>query len=175
MSDRENNQADDASITRRDAMRKAAGIGAVAGAAWAAPSINGMSIVPTFAAAASTAPIVMTGTATKFLGCFGPDSFAVDLTHPTIPANSGWWNFAFQGCTAANTESVRYDFLGGRTDCYKEPVGYQCKMELLNGTTVVYDTGHIDSTGNQLGGTIFIGTAAYPNGFGNMNWRITCV
>ena len=49
MSDRENNQADDASITRRDAMRKAAGIGAVAGAAWAAPSINGMSIVPTFA------------------------------------------------------------------------------------------------------------------------------
>jgi hypothetical protein len=53
-------------------MRKAAGIGAVAGAAWAAPSINGMSIVPTFAAAASTAPIVMTGTATKTLGCFGP-------------------------------------------------------------------------------------------------------
>lgn len=176
MSDRENNQADDASITRRDAMRKAAGIGAVAGAAWAAPSINGMSIVPTFAAAASTAPIVMTGTATKTLGCFGPDQFAVNLTHPTIPANSGWWNFAFQGCTALNTESVRYDyFLGGPTDCYKEPVGYQCKMELLNGTTVVYDTGHIDSTGNQLGGTIFIGTAAYPNGFGNMNWRITCV
>ena len=31
MSDRENNQADDASITRRDAMRKAAGIGAVRG------------------------------------------------------------------------------------------------------------------------------------------------
>ena len=152
---------EDTNITRRDAMRKAAGIGAVAGAAWAAPSINGMSIVPTFAAAASTAPIVMTG--------------AVDLPHPPIPANSGWWNFAFQGCTLANTESVRYDFLGGRTDCYKEPVGYQCKMELLNGTTVVYDTGHIDSTGNQLGGTIFIGTAAYPNGFGNMNWRITCV
>ena len=173
MSDRENNQADDASITRRDAMRKAAGIGAVAGAAWAAPSINGMSIVPTFAAAASTAPIVMTGTATKTWGCFGPDSFAVDLTHPTIPANSGWWNFAFQGCTALNTESVRYDFLGGRTDCYKEPVGYQCKMDILGeGDGIGYNTNKIGAVADT-GGLIFINSSSSWSS--PTTWQITCI
>ena len=169
--------SDTTDVSRREALRKAAGIGAVAGVAWAAPAINGVSVVPGFAEAASSQPpITATGTATKSVGCFsgagGGDQFLVTL-------GDGWWHFYFQGCSLGSSESVALaDPPGGPSaNAYKAPTNYHCRMELLNGTTPVYDTGWVSDPINGIadtGGLIFIGTSAYPNGYGDMNWRITC-
>ncbi len=163
---------------RREALRKAAGIGAVTGVAWAAPAINGVSIVPGFAQASSSfPPITASGLAQKTVGCFsgagGNDQFLVPL------GDDGWWHFYFQGCSLASTESVALaDPPGGPSaNAYQAPTNYRCKMELLQGTTPVYDTGWVTDPINGIadtGGYIFIGTAAYPNGYGDMGWRITC-
>ena len=172
-------------VTRRDALRKAAAIGAVAGVAWSAPAVNGMSIVPGFASAGSVPPlpqISVSGTATKTLtlGCFsgagGDDQWLQAL------GGDGWWHFYFQGCSAGNTESVALaDPPGGPVgNAYEPPTGYKCKFNLTapgDPSTVRYSTGYVTNPINGIadtGGVVFIGTAAYPNGYGNMGWNIIC-
>lgn len=173
--------AGDGTESRRSALKKAAVIGAAAGAAFAAPAINGTSIVPGFAAAASGgSQITAQGTADKTAGCFsgagGDDSWAIDL-------GDGWWDFAFQGCSLGSTESVAlWDPPGGHAlgNCYKAPTGYKCKFNLTapgDPSTVRYTTGYVTDPidgGPDTGGWVFIGTAAYPNGFGDMGWQIIC-
>ncbi len=168
--------ADPNGFDRRQALRAALG-GAAAAAVFAAPRVEGFSITPTYASAASSQPpITATGTATKSVGCFsgagGDDQFLVTL-------GDGWWHFYFQGCSLGSSESVALaDPPGGPSaNAYKAPTNYHCRMELLNGTTPVYDTGWVSDPINGIadtGGLIFIGTSAYPNGYGDMNWRITC-
>lgn len=165
-------------IDRRDAIRKAVGIGAAAGVAWAAPSVNGLSIVPGFAAAASNPePIVASGTATKTAFCFsgagGDDQFLV-------PLGDGWWHFYFQGC--GGTESVALaDPPGGPgANAYQAPTGYRCRMVVTN-SYGSHDTGWVTDPINGIadtGGLIFIGTGQFPdNGFASSaatTWQITC-
>ena len=57
----------------------------------------------------------------------------------------GWWHFYFQGCSLGSSESVALaDPPGGPSaNAYKAPTNYHCRMELLNGTTPVYDTGWV--------------------------------
>jgi hypothetical protein len=166
------------SASRRAAMRTALAAGAVTGAAWAAPAIRGTSLIPGAAGAAGASdltPITVEGTATKSVGCFGGagsnDQFLTTL------GTDGWWHFYFQGCGL--TESVALaDPIGGPTaNAYQPPTGYRCKMQLISGGSVVYDTGYVSDPINGIadtGGYVFIGTSAYPNGIGNMSWKITC-
>lgn len=168
---------DEATVSRRDAIKKAAGIGAAAGAVWAAPAVNGMSVVPRFAAAATgDEPIVVSGTADKTLGCFsgalGDDRFYTTL------GDDGWWGFMFQGCSTGNTETVALDI--GSTppsDAFRPPTGYRCKMTVSNAGGT-FDTGWLDDPINGIadtGGIIFIGTADFPDNGGNTaDWQITC-
>ncbi|MBP7631131.1 MAG: hypothetical protein KA758_11810 [Acidimicrobiales bacterium] len=58
--------SDTTDVSRREALRKAAGIGAVAGVAWAAPAINGVSVVPGFAEAANSIVMAHRISARKF-------------------------------------------------------------------------------------------------------------
>lgn len=165
-------------VDRRAAIKKVAAFGAAAGAVWVAPTINGMSVVPPYAAAQSGPPqpiVVDGGPATKVAGCFGGagtnDSFHVEL------GDDGWWDFTFQGC--GGTESVAlWDPPGGPFgNAYEPPTGFQCRMELISAGISVYDTGFVSNPINGIadtGGVVFIGTAQYPNGHGNMHWRITC-
>ena len=113
-------------------------------------------------------------TATKTLGCFGGagsnDQFITPL------GADGWWHFYFQGCGA--TESVALADPAGPpvANTYQPPTGYKCKMQLISSATVVLDTGYVANPINGIadtGGYVFIGTGAYPNGYGNMSWRST--
>ncbi|MBX7161483.1 MAG: hypothetical protein K1X95_14430 [Acidimicrobiia bacterium] len=163
--------------TRREALRKAAAIGATVGAA----SITGISIVPGVAQAASSASgmpqITANGTATKtpglkcFSGAGGDDQFEVSL-------GDGWWHFYFQGCAFSNSESVILaDPPGGPSDnAYQPPTGYQCRM-LVTGTSGTYDTGWVADPINGIadtGGVVFIGPGGTFWGLGNVTWQITC-
>ncbi|MCB0978704.1 MAG: twin-arginine translocation signal domain-containing protein [Acidimicrobiales bacterium] len=174
-------------LSRRDALRKAAAIGAVAGVAWTAPAVNGMSIVPGFASAGSTTEpteppkpqITAQGTADKTLGCFS-GAVGDDVFMPSL--GDGWWHFYFQGCSLFSTESVAlHDPPGGPfANAYEPPTGYKCKMNLTapgDPSTVRYTTGYVSNPINGIadtGGWVFIGTAAYPNGYGDMGWQIIC-
>ena len=167
-------------LDRRQALKRATAMGAIAGAAWVAPSIKGTSIVPGYAAAGGTSQLtqlVYNGTAQKSLGCFSgafgtTNQFAITL------GTDGWWNFYFQGCSTGSTESVALAAISPHVaDAFQPPTGYKCKFQLLNGVTVLYDTGYVTNPINgtaDTGGVIFIGTAAYPDGYGNMPWRIIC-
>lgn len=167
-------------LDRRQALKRATAAGAIAGAAWAAPAIKGMTIVPGYAAAAGNSQVkqlVYNGTAQKSLGCFSgafgtTNQFAVTL------GTDGWWNFYFQGCSLGSTESVALRALSPHAaDAFQPPTGYKCKFQLVNGPTVLYDTGYVTNPINGIadtGGVIFIGVADYPNGFGDMAWRIIC-
>ncbi|MBX7161484.1 MAG: hypothetical protein K1X95_14435 [Acidimicrobiia bacterium] len=162
--------------TRREALRKAAVIGAAAGAA----SITGISIVPGVAQAASGGggggpQITANGTADKNgFGCFsgagGDDQFLVTL-------GDGWWHFYFQGCGLTESVALADPPGGPSANAYEPPTGYKCKMQLLQGMTVVYDTGYVSNPINGIadtGGYVFIGTGDYPNGYGDMDWQIIC-
>lgn len=177
---------DDGNESRRSALKKAAVIGAAAGAAFAAPAINGTSIVPGFAAAQSGggggSQITAQGTATKTIGCFsgagGDDSFAIDLG---TGMGAGWWDFAFQGCGLSESVAL-WDPPGGHAlgNAYEPPTGYKCKFNLTapgDPSTIYYSTGYVSNPINGIadtGGVVFIGTGAYPNGHGDMGWQIIC-
>jgi hypothetical protein len=97
---------------RRAAVKKLALGAGVAGAVWAAPAINGTSVVPAVAGAQTTLPPIIEGDAlhrgcaqTKYswllLGCL------VEMTsfshNATISEWRRHWNFYFQGCDARLT------------------------------------------------------------------------
>lgn len=168
---------------RRDAIKKVGLAAGVAGAAWAAPTINGMSVVPAVAGAQTSSPPIVVGATTsgncvtKFGGCYSGvggtiDSYGVDL------GGGGYWNFDFNGC--GGSESVRLeDIPVGNTDNYKPPAGYKCKMILHNGNTgaQIYDTGYVNNPINGIAdtsGVIFITPAQFPNGQNKVCVVIKC-
>lgn len=168
---------------RRAAMKKVGLAAGVAGAAWAAPAINGTSVVPAVAGAQTTLPPIVVGNpqdgfcADKTLGCysagFGDDVFAADL-------GGGHWDFYFQGC--GGSESVALSATGGHAgNAYEPPPGYKCKMKLHNGNTGVeiYDTGYVSNPINapfpDTGGQIFITPAQFPDGQDKVCAVIECV
>ena len=166
-------------LDRREALKKAIGIGAAAGVAFAAPTINGLSVVPGYAAAASNPPepiVVNGGPADKTLGCYsgalGDDRFYTAL------GTDGYFGFMFQGCSLGNTESVALDVLNTPVgDAYKAPTGYRCRFEIISGGSSVYNSGYLNDPINGIadtGGVIFVSPAQFPNGLGTVNWRITC-
>ena len=69
--------ADGGMVARRDAIKKAAAGAAVAGAAWAAPRVEGLSVVPDFAAAATLA---------------GTASANMSITYAPGPVTDDFWN-----------------------------------------------------------------------------------
>lgn len=165
-------------VSRRAAMRTALAASAITGAAWAAPAIRGTSLIPGTAAAGGASnltPITAEGTATKTLGCFGGagsnDQFITPL------GADGWWHFYFQGCGATESVALADPAGGPVANAYQPPTGYKCKMQLISSTTVVVDTGYVTDPINGIadtGGYVFIGTGTYPNGYGNMSWKIIC-
>lgn len=162
---------------RRDAIKKVGLAAGVAGAAWAAPAINGTSVVPAVAGAQTTLPPIVVGDPTsgfcadKTAGCYsaglGDDVFAADL-------GGGHWDFYFQGCSRfgliPGSESVALSATGGHPlDAYEPPPGYKCRMTLHNGTSgaQIVDTGYVSNPINGIedtGGVIFIFPAQFPDG-----------
>ena len=129
-------------------------------------------------ATTTTAPplpdLVYTGTATKTVGCFsgvgGDDRYQVAM------GDDGWWNFYFQGCSLASSETVALWGVSGPhfTDAFQSPTGYACMMSIdgtADHTGWLLDS--VTNVGNaDTGGLIFIAsTNAWPN---QTNWTITC-
>lgn len=169
---------DETAVSRRDAIKKAAGIGAAAGVVWAAPAVNGLSVVPRFAAAATgDEPIVVSGTAAKSSGCFSGATIGGDDRFFTNLGDDGWFGFYFQGCTLFNTESVALDVQSTPiADAFQPPTGYRCRMTVSN-SGGTFDTGWLNDPINGIadtGGVIFIGTGNFPDSSGSTNWQITC-
>lgn len=170
---------------RRDAIKKVGLATGVAGAAWAAPMINGVSVVSSVAGAQTTLPPIVEGTpisglcVTKSLGCYS-GAFGTVNSHNVSISGGGHWNFYFQGCGAGNTESVA--LAAGPPSVannYEPPPGYKCKMILHNGNTgnQIYDTGYVANPINGVadtGGVIFISTAQFPNGQNKVCVVIKC-
>ena len=160
---------------RRAAIKKLALGAGAAGAVWAAPVINGTSVVPAVAGAQTTLPPIIEGTpksglcVEKYLGCYSGLGGKVNSHNATI-SGGGHWNFYFQGCSIGNTESVA--LAAGPPNIannYEPPPGYKCKMILHNGNTgnQIYDTGYVANPINGIadtGGVIFITPAQFPNG-----------
>ncbi len=160
---------------RRAAIKKLALGAGAAGAVWAAPAINGTSVVPAVAGAQTTLPRIIEGTPTsglcveKYSGCYSGLGGTTNSHNATI-SGGGHWNFYFQGCSIGNTESVRLE--AGPPDIfnnYEPPPGYKCKMILHNGNSgdQIYDTGYVSNPIIGIadtGGVVFIGTADFPNG-----------
>lgn len=170
---------------RRDAIKKAGLAAGVAGVAWAAPVINGLSVVPAVAGAQTTLPPIIEGTptsglcVTKSVGCYS-GAFGTVNSHNASISGGGHWNFYFQGCGIGNTESVA--LAAGPPNIannYEPPPGYKCKMILHNGNTGVqiYDTGYVSNPINGIadtGGVIFITPAQFPNGQNKVCAVIQC-
>lgn len=172
---------------RRDAMKKVGLAAGVAGAAWAAPAINGTSVVPAVAGAQTTLPPITEGTPTsglcveKSLGCYS-GAFGTVNSHNASISGGGHWNFYFQGCSLGNTESVA--LAAGPPNIannYEPPPGYKCRMTLHDQATgtQIYDTDYVSNPINKplpdTGGQIFIGTAQFPNGYNKVRAVIHCV
>ena len=170
---------------RRAAIKKLALGAGVAGAVWAAPAINGTSVVPAVAGAQTTLPPIIEGTPTsglcaeKTLDCYsgagGNDQFQATF------GSGGVWNFFFQGCSAFSTESVALAGIPGPnfTNAYEPPPGYKCKMILHNGNSgaQIYDTGYVSNPINgfaDTGGVIFITLAQFPDGQNKVCVVIQC-
>lgn len=170
---------------RRAAVKKLALGAGVAGAVWAAPAINGTSVVPAVAGAQTTLPPIIEGGPTsglcaeKTLGCYsgagGNDQFQATF------GSGGVWNFFFQGCSALSTESVALAGIPGPNiaNAYEPPPGYKCKMILHNGNSgdQIYDTGYVSNPINGMadtGGVVFIGTADFPDGQNKVCVVIQC-
>ncbi len=160
---------------RRAAIKKLALGAGAAGAVWAAPAINGTSVVPAVAGAQTTLPPIIEGGPTSGLcaektsGCYsgagGNDQFQATF------GSGGVWNFFFQGCSLFSTESVALAGIPGPnfTNAYEPPPGYKCKMILHNGNSgaQIYDTGYVSNPINgsaDTGGVIFITPAQFPDG-----------
>ena len=169
---------------RRDAIKKVGLAAGVAGAAWAAPAINGTSVVPAVAGAQTTLPPITEGTPTsglcvsKFGGCYSGLGGTVN-THFASISGGGHWNFYFQGC--GGTESVALaEGPPVFANNYEPPPGYKCKMILHNQGTgaQIYDTGFVNNPINgtaDTGGWIFISPAQFPNGQNKVCVVIECV
>ena len=169
---------------RRAAIKKLALGAGAAGAVWAAPAINGTSVVPAVAGAQTTLPPIIEGGPTsglcaeKTYGCYsgagGNDQFQATF------GSGGVWNFYFQGCDAGNSESVA--LAAGPPDIannYEPPPGYKCKMILHNGNNgaQIYDTGYVSNPINgfaDTGGVIFITPAQFPDGQNKVCVVIQC-
>ncbi|MFZ1440318.1 MAG: hypothetical protein WAX12_04375 [Candidatus Microthrix subdominans] len=170
---------------RRAAIKKLALGAGAAGAVWAAPAINGTSVVPAVAGAQTTLPPIIEGTPTSGLcaekgggGCYsgagGNDQFQATF------GSGGHWNFYFQGCGAGNSESVA--LAAGPPDIannYEPPPGYKCKMILYNGNNgaQIYDTGYVSNPiigFADTGGVIFITLAQFPDGQNKVCVVIQC-
>ena len=170
---------------RRAAIKKLALGAGAAGAVWAAPAINGTSVVPAVAGAQTTLPPIIEGTpksglcVEKYLDCYSGLGGKVNSHNATI-SGGGHWNFYFQGCGVGNSESVA--LAAGPPnilDNYEPPPGYKCKMILHNGNTgnQIYDTGYVANPINgtaDTGGVVFIGTADFPNGQNKVCVVIQC-
>ncbi len=178
--------AEDCGLSGRRAAIKKLALGAgAAGAVWAAPVINGTSVVPALAGAQTTLPPIIEGTPTSGLcveksgGCYS-GAFGTVNSHNASISGGGHWNFAFQGCSIGNTESVRLE--AGPPDIfnnYEPPPGYKCKMILHNRNTgdQIYDTGYVNNPINgatDTGGVIFISPAQFPDGQNKVCVVIQC-
>jgi hypothetical protein len=98
---------------RRAAIKKLALGAGAAGAVWAAPAINGTSVVPAVAGAQTTLPPIIEGTPTSGLCAEKYSSAATRGLRWEGQQPQGHyfrvgrhWNFYFQGCSIGNTESV---------------------------------------------------------------------
>lgn len=116
--------------------------------------------------------IIITGTATKTLGCFsgvgGDDRYQVTL------GDDGWWDFYFQGCTAGADETVAlWDPPGGHNaDAFQAPTGYACKMTIDGTGDQTHWFTHSIGSVADTGGLIFLeSSAAWPT---ETDWVITC-
>ncbi len=170
---------------RRDAMKKVGLAAGVAGAVWAAPAINGTSVVPAVAGAQTTLPPITEGGTTsgfcaeKTGGCYSGATLGGNDRFMATFGDGGVWNFFFQGC--GGTESVALDGRLGPNfaNAYEPPPGYKCRMTLHDQATgtQIYDTGYVGNPINNIadtGGVVFIGTAQFPNGYNKVCAVIRC-
>lgn len=173
---------------RRAAIKKLALGAGAAGAVWAAPAINGTSVVPAVAGAQTTLPPIIEGTPTSGLcaekdgnGCYSGALIGGNDRFQATFGSGGVWNFFFQGCSIGNSESVALDGIPGPNfaNAYEPPPGYKCKMILHNGNSgaQIYDTGYVSNPINgaaDTGGVIFITLAQFPNGQNKVCVVIQC-
>ncbi len=131
--DSEINEISEDGLARRRAVKIAAGA-AVAGAAWAAPTLNGVSLVPTMAGASTVPPIATPCMSFDTTGTWGSNCFddTQVRTQPFGPATSqGWVALTVQGCTVpGDTATTRLADFPGEAHDFETPAGYVCRFEL---------------------------------------------
>lgn len=169
-------------VTRRRAIKTAAAAGA-AGAAWAAPTLNGVSIVPTVAGAATLQPVQSSAMCFDTTGIWGSNCFPGTQVRTASIPGGGNVALTVQGCTVpSDGATTRLADYPGTAHDFETPPGYVCRFELTGDCgTYTEPVANSMPLGWGLAGLIISSRPNCPGGLGpgaNNNrdicWVVKC-